>query len=94
MHTRSPQHSGIPSVYQDNDPTKDMRVVDIVRAIQNLIVAGMPSTWGKRRSIAPGAKHHRAPRAARCAGPEDTGHASDAFYQGARSEAPAAAHRD
>ena len=42
LHTRDPQHSGIMSVYQDNDPTKDMSVVDIVRAIENLIAAGMP----------------------------------------------------
>lgn len=42
LHTRYPQHPGILSVYQDNDPTKDMSVVDIVRAIENLIAAGMP----------------------------------------------------
>ena len=41
LHTRYPQHPDILSVYQDNDPTKDMSVVDIVRAIQNLIAAGM-----------------------------------------------------
>jgi hypothetical protein len=42
LHTRYPQPPGILSVYQDNDPTKDMSVVDIVRAIENLIAAGMP----------------------------------------------------
>ncbi len=42
LHTRYPEHPGILSVYQDNDPTKDMSVADIVRAIQNLIAAGMP----------------------------------------------------
>jgi hypothetical protein len=44
LHTRFPQHSGILAVYQDNDPTKDMSVADILRAIQNLIAAGMPIT--------------------------------------------------
>lgn len=42
LHTRFPDHPGILSVYQDNDPTKDMNIVDIVRAIQNLIATGMP----------------------------------------------------
>lgn len=42
LHTRSPEHPGILSVYQDNDPTKDMGVADIVRAIQNLIAAEAP----------------------------------------------------
>jgi predicted nuclease of predicted toxin-antitoxin system len=42
LHTRYPEHPGILSVYQDNDPTKDMSVADIVRAIQNIIAAGAP----------------------------------------------------
>lgn len=42
LHTRFPQHAGILSVYQDNDPTKDMNVAAIVRAMQNLIAADMP----------------------------------------------------
>jgi predicted nuclease of predicted toxin-antitoxin system len=42
LHTRFPQHAGILSVYQDNDPTKDMNVADIVRAMQNLIATDMP----------------------------------------------------
>jgi len=42
LHTRSPEHPGILSVYQDNDPTKDMSVADIVRAIQNLTAADIP----------------------------------------------------
>lgn len=42
LHRRFPTHPGILSVYQDNDPTKDMSVADIARAIQNLITAGMP----------------------------------------------------
>ena len=42
LHTLYPEHPGLLSVYQDNDPTKDMSVADIVQAIQNLIAAGMP----------------------------------------------------
>jgi len=35
-------HSGIFLVYQDNNPNKDMNLTDIVRAIGNLIMAGLP----------------------------------------------------
>ena len=33
---------GIFAVYQDNDPTKDISVGDIVRTIKNLVDAGVP----------------------------------------------------
>lgn len=36
LHQEFPDHPGILAVYQDNDPTKDMRYRDIVRAITNL----------------------------------------------------------
>ena len=42
LHTRYPEHPGIFAVYQDNDPTKDMSIVDIVQAIHNLIAANVP----------------------------------------------------
>jgi predicted nuclease of predicted toxin-antitoxin system len=42
LHTRHPGHPGIFAVYQDNDPTKDISVGDIVRTIKNLVDAGVP----------------------------------------------------
>ena len=36
LHDRDADHAGILAVYQDNDPTRDMRYVDIVQAIGNL----------------------------------------------------------
>ena len=42
LHTRHPGHPGIFAVYQDNDPTKDIGIADIVRAIKNLVDAGVP----------------------------------------------------
>jgi hypothetical protein len=36
LHDRDADHAGILVVYQDNDPRKDMRYADIVRAIANL----------------------------------------------------------
>jgi predicted nuclease of predicted toxin-antitoxin system len=35
-------HSGILFVYRDNDVTRDMRYVDIVRAINRLLTSGLP----------------------------------------------------
>jgi hypothetical protein len=35
-------HSGIFLVYHDNDPTKDMKPHDFVRAIANLLASGLP----------------------------------------------------
>ena len=35
-------HSGILLVYRDNDVTRDMRYVDIVRAINRLLTSGLP----------------------------------------------------
>lgn len=40
LHDLDPRHAGILAVYQDNDPSRDMRNADIVRAIRNLEVAG------------------------------------------------------
>jgi predicted nuclease of predicted toxin-antitoxin system len=39
LHVLHPQHPGIFAVYQDNDPTKDLSITTIVRAIQNLVDA-------------------------------------------------------
>jgi len=36
LHDQDPDHSGILTVYQDNDPTKDMSYRQIVLAIANL----------------------------------------------------------
>ena len=36
------QHSGILLVYRDNDLSKDMTANDIVRALENLLVSGLP----------------------------------------------------
>ena len=36
LHDQDAAHAGILVVYQDNDPTKDIRYADIVRAIANL----------------------------------------------------------
>jgi hypothetical protein len=36
LHDKDAGHAGILVVYQDNDPSKDMRYADIVRAIANL----------------------------------------------------------
>ncbi|MBM4254994.1 MAG: hypothetical protein FJ147_03760 [Deltaproteobacteria bacterium] len=41
LHGQYPQHPGILAIYQDNDPTKDMSVGDIVQAIRNVIAAGV-----------------------------------------------------
>jgi len=42
LHQGEPQHAGIFLIYKDNDPTRDMTDADIVRAIANLISAGVP----------------------------------------------------
>ena len=36
LHRANPVHSGILAVYQDNDATRDMSDVDVVKAIRNL----------------------------------------------------------
>jgi len=54
LQPRFPQHPGILSVYQDNNPAKNKSVADILRTIQNLIAADIPitgqllplNTWG------------------------------------------------
>ncbi|MBI3412341.1 MAG: DUF5615 family PIN-like protein [Planctomycetes bacterium] len=42
LHEMNPDHSGIFIVYQDNDPTKDMSNAELVRAIANVVAAGVP----------------------------------------------------
>ena len=46
LHQQFPNHPGILAVYQDNDPTRDMRYADIVRAIGNLENSGVPIGGG------------------------------------------------
>ena len=41
LHQRNPDHAGILVVYQDNDVTKDMTALDIARAIDNILAAGV-----------------------------------------------------
>jgi hypothetical protein len=41
LHQRDPTHAGILVVYQDNDPDRDMSHADLVRAIANLLSAGV-----------------------------------------------------
>lgn len=41
LHKQYSDHSGILAVYQDNDPSKDMTYVDIVRAIANVEAVGI-----------------------------------------------------
>jgi hypothetical protein len=41
LHDKNPIHAGILLIYQDNDPDRDMAYAEIVRAIANLITAGM-----------------------------------------------------
>ena len=36
------QHSGILSVYRDNNPSKDMTTADIVIALERLLASGLP----------------------------------------------------
>lgn len=36
LHDQDTDHSGILVIYKDNDPTRDMRYIDIVQAIGNL----------------------------------------------------------
>jgi hypothetical protein len=36
LHDQDAAHAGALAIYQDNDPTRDMRYADIVRAIANL----------------------------------------------------------
>lgn len=42
LHQLNSSHSGILAIYQDNYSSKDMRLKDIVKAISNLEVAGIP----------------------------------------------------
>ncbi|MEZ4867840.1 MAG: DUF5615 family PIN-like protein [Caldilineaceae bacterium] len=46
LHKQQPDHYGILTVYQDNDPTKDMTYADIVRAIANLEQTGVDIAGG------------------------------------------------
>ncbi len=46
LHSRNPNHPGILAVYQDNDPTRDMKDQDIVRAISNIEAAGIELRGG------------------------------------------------
>jgi hypothetical protein len=41
LHQKDSQHPGILLVYQDNDPDRDMKNAEIVRAIANLEQAGV-----------------------------------------------------
>jgi hypothetical protein len=41
LHQACPQHAGILAIYQDNDPDRDMTYAEIVRAIANLVKAGI-----------------------------------------------------
>jgi hypothetical protein len=41
LHDKDSSHPGILVVYQDNDPNRDMNHTDIVRAIANLVNAGV-----------------------------------------------------
>lgn len=41
LHQDSPQHPGILAIYQDNNPDRDMSYGEIVKAIANLITAGI-----------------------------------------------------
>jgi hypothetical protein len=41
LHDKDSKHAGILVVYQDNDPERDMNQADIVRAIANLVTAGV-----------------------------------------------------
>ena len=41
LHDRDSKHMGILVIYQDNDPDRDMNHGDIVRAIANLVNAGI-----------------------------------------------------
>lgn len=46
LHDRNPNHHGILTVYQDNDPTKDMSYRQIVQAISNLESTGVTIDGG------------------------------------------------
>jgi hypothetical protein len=42
LHSSNPDHAGILTVYQDNDPDRDMTYGEIVKAIANVENAGVP----------------------------------------------------
>ena len=42
LHQRDADHPGIFLIYQDNDVTRDMTDREIVRALENLLTAGVP----------------------------------------------------
>jgi hypothetical protein len=42
LHEADRGHAGIFAICQDNDPSRDMTYADIVRAIANLVGAGVP----------------------------------------------------
>ena len=46
LHDHDPEHPGILSVYQDNDPAKDMGYRQIVQAISNLESTGVSIVGG------------------------------------------------
>lgn len=41
LHLKNPNHSGIMAIYQDNDVKRDMKNIEIVHAIDNLLKAGI-----------------------------------------------------
>jgi predicted nuclease of predicted toxin-antitoxin system len=41
-----PDHPGVLAIYFDNDPTRDMTAAEVVRAIENLLTAGVVLTGG------------------------------------------------
>ena len=42
LHEATDNHPGILAVYQDSDPSKNMRYADIARAIANVEASGLP----------------------------------------------------
>jgi predicted nuclease of predicted toxin-antitoxin system len=42
LHGAQSDHAGLLLVYRENNPARDMSAVDIVRAIQNILAAGIP----------------------------------------------------
>ena len=42
LHEAHPHHPGIFLVYQDNDVSRDMTDLEIVRALQNVLSSGLP----------------------------------------------------
>ena len=42
LHAAQADHAGLLLVYRENNPTRDMTAPDVVRAIQNIVTAGLP----------------------------------------------------